>query len=142
MAQQVTVFGRDEAFKDGSDDILREAGKVAGVEVMNQGGETLGGFAGPGDDVWQVLGKDGVVVHFQRFGKGAAKRRKNLRRVNVVEVQCRELSGRASQALIEQNFAKPECSELYLVTDSVSSAINYINSYEPTVFERWLTDVE
>ncbi|EIW15639.1 MULTISPECIES: TIGR00730 family Rossman fold protein [Pelosinus] len=45
--------------------------------------------------------------------------------------------------VICQQFAKIECSELYFVTGDISSALDYIDSYEPPVFEkRWLTDVE
>ena len=42
-----------------------------------------------------------------------------------------------------QQFAKTECKELYFVTEDISSALDYIDLYEPPVFEkRWLTDVE
>jgi len=45
--------------------------------------------------------------------------------------------------VIRQQFAKTECSELYFVTGDISSALDYIESYKPPVFEkRWLTDVE
>ena len=42
-----------------------------------------------------------------------------------------------------QQFAKTECNELYFVTEDISSALDYIDLYEPPVFEKlWLTDVE
>lgn len=45
--------------------------------------------------------------------------------------------------VVGQQFAKIECKELYFVTDDISLALDYIDSYEPPVFEkRWLTDVE
>ncbi|WP_378955114.1 TIGR00730 family Rossman fold protein [Pelosinus sp. sgz500959] len=47
------------------------------------------------------------------------------------------------ETFISQQFAKPECNELYFVTEDISSALDYIDSYEPPVFEkRWLTNVE
>lgn len=43
---------------------------------------------------------------------------------------------------IDQQFAKSDCQELYFVTDDVSEALSYIDSYNPPIFkERWLTDV-
>lgn len=45
--------------------------------------------------------------------------------------------------VIRQHFAKTECNELFFVTEDVSSALEYIDSYAPPVFEnRWLTAVE
>lgn len=45
--------------------------------------------------------------------------------------------------VVFQQFAKIECKELYFVTENISLALDYIDSYEPPVFEkRWLTDVE
>ena len=47
------------------------------------------------------------------------------------------------ETVIDQQFAKIECKELYFVTADISLALDYIDSYEPPVFEkRWLTDVE
>lgn len=45
--------------------------------------------------------------------------------------------------IIAWNFAKPECSKLYYVTEDVKKALEYIDSYVPYEFgEKWLTDVE
>ena len=42
-----------------------------------------------------------------------------------------------------QQFAKPECRELYFVTGDIAAALDYIDAYAPPVFEqRWLTNVE
>ncbi|QDR81862.1 TIGR00730 family Rossman fold protein [Sporomusa termitida] len=47
------------------------------------------------------------------------------------------------ETIIAQQFAKTECQELYFVTGDISSALDYIDSYEPPVFApRWLTAVE
>jgi cytokinin riboside 5'-monophosphate phosphoribohydrolase len=47
------------------------------------------------------------------------------------------------EVIINQQFAKAGCRELYFVTDDVVSALNYIDTYTPPVFyERWLTNVE
>lgn len=49
---------------------------------------------------------------------------------------------RQFETVITQQFAKPECRELYYVTDDVSAALDYIDSYTPCSYEeRWLTDV-
>ena len=46
-------------------------------------------------------------------------------------------------AVVSQQFAKPGCFGLYLVTDSVAGALEYIERYVPSdCGERWLTDVE
>lgn len=45
--------------------------------------------------------------------------------------------------IIQQGFAKEECKELYLSTDSVAKALEYIDSYIPHIYsEQWLTNVE
>lgn len=45
--------------------------------------------------------------------------------------------------LIDCRFAKEECRKLYYVTDNVSEALQYIDSYRPVEFSvKWLTDVE
>lgn len=45
--------------------------------------------------------------------------------------------------IIDQRFAKEECKKLYFVTDNVSKALQYIDTYKPSVFsDKWLTDVE
>lgn len=45
--------------------------------------------------------------------------------------------------IIQGNFAKPECKELYLVASTVKEALDYIDTYEPHRFEqKWYTDVE
>lgn len=45
--------------------------------------------------------------------------------------------------VIEQNFAKPQCLELFAVTESPEEALDYIDRYEPvSCGSRWLTDVE
>lgn len=42
--------------------------------------------------------------------------------------------------IIEQKFAKEECRQLYFVTDDVSEALEYIDTYKPIVFkDKWLT---
>lgn len=47
------------------------------------------------------------------------------------------------EVIIGRAFAKPGCMELFLVTDSVTEAFDYIDGYEPDApRERWLTDVE
>jgi hypothetical protein len=47
------------------------------------------------------------------------------------------------ETIIAQQFAKPQCRELFLVTDSVAGALDYIDAYVPDgCRERWLTDVE
>lgn len=47
------------------------------------------------------------------------------------------------ETIISQQFAKPECQELYFVTEDISAALVYIDSYEPPVFvPRWLTAVQ
>lgn len=47
------------------------------------------------------------------------------------------------EKIVQENFAKPGCFDLYHVTDSVEEALQYIDSYSPTGFqERWLTDVD
>jgi len=47
------------------------------------------------------------------------------------------------ELIIGQNFAKPECRKLYFVTDRVSQALEYIDSYTPHTFsDKWLTDME
>lgn len=44
--------------------------------------------------------------------------------------------------IIQQQFAKPETQQLYLVTDSISIALKYIDTYQPYAFEdKWFTDV-
>jgi uncharacterized protein (TIGR00730 family) len=49
---------------------------------------------------------------------------------------------RQFETVISQQFAKPECGELYYVTDDVTAALEYIDTYTPCVYEeRWLTDV-
>ena len=45
--------------------------------------------------------------------------------------------------VVEQNFAKPECMELFFVADTPEAALEYIDSYTPEACsQRWLTDVE
>lgn len=45
--------------------------------------------------------------------------------------------------LIQQQFAKIDCKELYFVTGEVTLGLEYIDTYTPKAFEeRWLTDVE
>lgn len=45
--------------------------------------------------------------------------------------------------LIDNRFAKSQSRELYYVTKSTESALEYIDSYQPPVFrDKWLTDVE
>lgn len=47
------------------------------------------------------------------------------------------------EVIINQQFAKQECSKLYYITDSVTSALEYIDSYIPPAFsDKWLTNVE
>jgi len=45
------------------------------------------------------------------------------------------------ETIIKQNFAKNECRDLYHVTESIPSALDYIDTYTPPVLDRWLTDV-
>ena len=46
------------------------------------------------------------------------------------------------ERMIVQKFAKPECTELYFVTDNINEALSYIDSYHPHAFtSKWLTDV-
>ena len=43
---------------------------------------------------------------------------------------------------IALNFARPSCRELYYVTESVMTALEYIDHYQPvTVRPKWLTDI-
>jgi uncharacterized protein (TIGR00730 family) len=43
---------------------------------------------------------------------------------------------------IQQNFAKPQCKELYYVAKQPQEAINYIYAYEPLEFEhKWMTEL-
>lgn len=45
--------------------------------------------------------------------------------------------------IVQQRFAKPESQDLYRVTDSITEALQYIDSYTPYHFsDKWLTDVE
>lgn len=45
--------------------------------------------------------------------------------------------------MITQQFAKPACTDLYYITSDVMAALDYIDTYEPSlVQERWLTDVD
>lgn len=47
------------------------------------------------------------------------------------------------EIIITQQFAKIACRELYFVTNSVSEALEYIDTYTPQVFEeKWLTNVD
>jgi uncharacterized protein (TIGR00730 family) len=47
------------------------------------------------------------------------------------------------QEVVEQDFAKSECMELFYVTKSPEEALDYIDSYTPEACtQRWLTDVE
>ena len=47
------------------------------------------------------------------------------------------------EVIIAQQFAKPACTDLFLVTDSVTGTLDYIDSYAAdSGRERWLTDVE
>jgi len=47
------------------------------------------------------------------------------------------------ETFVHQQFAKKECNQLYFVTGDISSALDYIDSYVPAVFEkRWITGVE
>lgn len=47
------------------------------------------------------------------------------------------------EVTIDRRFAKPECRELYFVTESVSEALDYIDSYIPITFgDKWLTECE
>ena len=46
------------------------------------------------------------------------------------------------ELIINERFAKPECSSLYHITDSISGALEYIDSYKPVeIGQKWLTDV-
>lgn len=46
------------------------------------------------------------------------------------------------EVTINRQFAKPECGELYFVTDDVEDALEYIDTYVPYNFcSKWLTDV-
>jgi|GEM_PF-21959 len=45
--------------------------------------------------------------------------------------------------VVAQNFAKPECMELFFVADTPEAALGYIESYTPEACsQRWLTDVD
>lgn len=45
--------------------------------------------------------------------------------------------------IIDRHFAKPQCKKLYFVAESVTEALEYIESYQPYIFEdKWMTDVE
>jgi len=45
--------------------------------------------------------------------------------------------------VVEQNFAKRQCLDLFTVTESPEEALDYIDRYEPvSCGNRWLTDVE
>jgi uncharacterized protein (TIGR00730 family) len=47
------------------------------------------------------------------------------------------------ESIIQQRFAKPESQALYLVTDSVTDTLQYIDSYTPFQFsDKWLTNTE
>ena len=47
------------------------------------------------------------------------------------------------ESLIGQHFAKPECRQLYYVTDNVADALSYIDNYQPMLFRpKWLTDID
>ena len=42
--------------------------------------------------------------------------------------------------IVRERFAKPQCKELYYVTDNIDHALEYIDSYKPIeISERWLT---
>lgn len=44
------------------------------------------------------------------------------------------------ETIIDEKFAKPECRELYHVTDNAADALEYIDTYKPVVFkDKWLT---
>lgn len=44
------------------------------------------------------------------------------------------------EKIIERQFAKPECRDLYYVTSDVRDALEYIDGYQPVEFtEKWLT---
>jgi cytokinin riboside 5'-monophosphate phosphoribohydrolase len=44
---------------------------------------------------------------------------------------------------IDQRFAKPECRQLYFVTDQIPDALEYIDTYRPFPFtDKWLTDAK
>jgi uncharacterized protein (TIGR00730 family) len=46
------------------------------------------------------------------------------------------------QSIVGQQFAKPGSCDLFLITDSVTDALDYIEHYIPAGYEeRWLTDV-
>lgn len=47
------------------------------------------------------------------------------------------------QFFIDHRFAKPECQKLYYVTEIVTDALQYIDSYTPYQFSnKWLTNTE
>ena len=47
------------------------------------------------------------------------------------------------EEIIDQKFAKPESKGLYYVTSNLNEALEYIDSYQPTVImEKWLTEAE
>lgn len=47
------------------------------------------------------------------------------------------------ESIAQQHFAKHESQDLYRVTDSITDALQYIDSYTPYQFsDKWLTDVE
>lgn len=44
------------------------------------------------------------------------------------------------EALIDQQFAKPECRSLYFVTDNIAKALAYIDNYQPKVLpSKWIS---
>lgn len=46
------------------------------------------------------------------------------------------------EVIMEQQFAKEDCKNLYYVTDNASSALEYIDSYKPPVFsDKLLTNM-
>ncbi|HEY8463573.1 MAG TPA: TIGR00730 family Rossman fold protein [Bacillota bacterium] len=47
------------------------------------------------------------------------------------------------ELLIDQHFAKPQCRQLYYVTDNVAAALSYIDNYHPTsIRPKWLTEID
>ena len=112
LAKPVSLFRRDEPLKDGADHVLRQAGKITGVEVLNEIGQCVRRFGRPLDAVGQRLIKHSMVVDLASFRESDAQLGQNLGGIDVVEVQLGELASQSAQALIEKHLAQQAVDDL------------------------------
>src|SRR5581483_8303065 len=105
-------FWRDKPLKNNPNNILRHMSEIARVKVPNKVDQFVRGARWPLYSIRYVFSENSVIVDFRRARECRSQCGQDLRRIDIVKDQIREVARGTSQALIEQYLAEQSVNDL------------------------------